>query len=999
MARVKYLVLFLLLVPSLARANGPNYNTSAAACYDFEDAGGLTADTCKSNTLTNIGVSSDATFHPQGLKSGDFEDSQTDSMSCTDAACPDLDIGGPSAQFSVCMWLDPETLNSGQTQALYYHGTEGGGTRSINLRYNSSTNQFQGTIYASNCSTNATVNSTTTLTSGTVASGKFHVCMTYDNVNLKLAVNGIVEATAALTGGICAVNQPLRIGAFDLNGNPAGNYDGQMDEIRPFGSGLSDLQVCDICRCGSDGTVSDRTTDCNSCTGTAGNVNSCSGATATPTITATPTRTVTPTPTITVTPTPTLSATPTVTLTPTPTVTATPVPITYNIDFGNSTGLCSDTNDGLTETTPWCTLPGTRKADNSDWLRTAWGGVTTSNKVASCSKLSIKGGTIHASTSGGRVSVDSTWYSNGTEACPTEIKVKSGWGTGVWTIDGTGMSIAIYEGAIDFTNRIGFKVSGGKILDILGNGVSIYGASTSDIWVHNNEFTNVGGTLNINSAIWQETYTTEGGPDNPTKFTSNTIHDLPVDVGAITVWANVGGSVLIDGNTIYNTSTPNNNTSNIQTGGGSGPARSFYVAVTNNIIHDVASDPIDLGGHGCGTHRIIEGNVVYGTNTGSIKLHGNDFLTCATYATNDAFSIMRKNIFINTNYVDYSHPNTNKIYNNLFDTSGQAIYLDNNDQAGDTIASPVGGRSFGNNNYGTGPGGNTAYGRKEIFNNIIYNPTAPFDFSSTGVQNLQYKSLKSHHNMFVGSFSPGSIGMYWHSQTSATFTFFDVLSTLQASFSPDFPEVGSFESAQSAATLFTNRSARDYTPTAAANSVNAGVAQTKTVGGGTGTVVTVECASMFHDSWGGLLTPDSIKIGSNAIVAISSIDGYANTITIASSQTWTTGQDVYLVCGSQICNDIGPVEFVGTAATPTPTVTPTPTKTATPTVTVTPTPTVTVTATPTPTRTATPTITATPTVTPTATPVAGSQCPVGLTQVGQLCVIVPGSRPTATPHP
>src|SRR5207253_1852951 len=63
----------------------------------------------------------------------------------------------------------------------------------------------------------------------------------------------------------------------------------------------------------------------------------------------------------------------------------------------------ADTNDGISPSTSWQTVPGTRTQDNSAFLRPQWGSITQSNKVKCGDTILLKGGTTHsaANVSGG----------------------------------------------------------------------------------------------------------------------------------------------------------------------------------------------------------------------------------------------------------------------------------------------------------------------------------------------------------------------------------------------------------------------------------------------------------------------------------------------------------------------------------------------------------------------------------------------------------------------
>jgi hypothetical protein len=108
----------------------------------------------------------------------------------------------------------------------------------------------------------------------------------------------------------------------------------------------------------------------------------------------------------------------------------------------------SDANPGTSQTSAWRTLPGTRTASDSGYVTSAWGSITSSNKIRAGDTIYLKAGTSHTSANGGRIVFDSTYYSNGTSASPISVRVSPSWGTGNFTINGTGMSIPTYFGML-----------------------------------------------------------------------------------------------------------------------------------------------------------------------------------------------------------------------------------------------------------------------------------------------------------------------------------------------------------------------------------------------------------------------------------------------------------------------------------------------------------------------------------------------------------------------
>lgn len=111
--------------------------------------------------------------------------------------------------------------------------------------------------------------------------------------------------------------------------------------------------------------------------------------------------------------------------------------------------------------------------------------------------------------------------------------------------------------------------------------------------------------------------------------------------------------------------------------------------------------------------------------------------------------------------------------------------------------------------------------------------------------------------------------------------------------------------------LFTNLATRNITLSASSPALNRGTPLTTTIGGSTGTVITVADSRWFSDGYD-VVPGDTIQIGSQLAV-IESINHSANQITIDRTLTWLHGQGVsypYLSTGP----DLGACEGVGTCS-------------------------------------------------------------------------------------
>lgn len=147
----------------------------------------------------------------------------------------------------------------------------------------------------------------------------------------------------------------------------------------------------------------------------------------------------------------------------------------FYVDFGASGAGCSDANPGTDRNTPWCSVPGTRTANDSGWLKTQWGSGATTITQATGQKLTagdtiwIKGGTTHSSARGGRLVIGfcgtpdcpgggEGFWANGTAAQPIQIRNGAAnptpWGSGAVTWNCSGMAGYSNDGCVSVIDAI-----------------------------------------------------------------------------------------------------------------------------------------------------------------------------------------------------------------------------------------------------------------------------------------------------------------------------------------------------------------------------------------------------------------------------------------------------------------------------------------------------------------------------------------------------------------
>ena len=130
----------------------------------------------------------------------------------------------------------------------------------------------------------------------------------------------------------------------------------------------------------------------------------------------------------------------------------------------------------------------------------------------------------------------------------------------------------------------------------------------------------------------------------------------------------------------------------------------------------------------------------------------------------------------------------------------------------------------------------------------------------------------------------------------------------------------------------------DFRLASNSSAIDEGAHLTKTTSSGTSTTTVPVDDPLFFSDGKGITTGDSVKIGSNSLVTITTVDNTAKTLTVSAPVTFSTNAYVDLsYSGSG--PDIGMVEY-DSNSTPMPTIGPyrTPTPTPTPTLIETPTP-------------------------------------------------------------
>ena len=171
---------------------------------------------------------------------GNFEGGST--RQSVDIGTVDLGLGGFSG-VSVTAWvrwtIDPATGNP--SASIVSNNGNSPDTGQIWLQHNATNSKFQFAVKTTNGR-----NSVESITRPQI-NVWYHLAGVYDGNQLAIYVNGTLEATANLTGGVTPFNSyPFSIGRW---GNSNSNYrafQGNIDEVKIFNGPITPLQINDI---------------------------------------------------------------------------------------------------------------------------------------------------------------------------------------------------------------------------------------------------------------------------------------------------------------------------------------------------------------------------------------------------------------------------------------------------------------------------------------------------------------------------------------------------------------------------------------------------------------------------------------------------------------------------------------------------------------------------------------------------------------------------------
>ncbi|MCX6718372.1 MAG: right-handed parallel beta-helix repeat-containing protein, partial [Candidatus Staskawiczbacteria bacterium] len=233
-------------------------------------------------------------------------------------------------------------------------------------------------------------------------------------------------------------------------------------------------------------------------------------------------------------------------------------------------------------------------------------------------------------------------------------------------IDGEGVSFSIWSSLIRLDNASYLTLSGFKVINSLTTSIQINNGTHDQLL--NLDVSNSGTSYAATGQIVAGSDI--GSPPAFSVISGCKVHDSPG--GGITMWGVAGGYWLIENNEVYN-NAGYANWDGVQVGVGdaTGGIQDNHVIVKNNLIYNNATgggegqDNLDLGAHAINHHFLVEGNDIYGGN-GSFKLNSGNAFEHHYRAGVSSFHIARFNRFTGIGYSCYGFPSPTVIYNNTF---------------------------------------------------------------------------------------------------------------------------------------------------------------------------------------------------------------------------------------------------------------------------------------------------------------------------------------------
>jgi hypothetical protein len=239
-----FIILTILLMSAQCYATDYCEDAYNVGCFLMEDEGDETdRGGNTSNTLTQtsgtIPLSETKVF---GTYSRDFEAGDTEYLAHADGLA--TDINGADATMSICMWVNPESLDGTRYFAGKYLTSNGSRQYALAILSGAA---GKPAFLISHDGTNVT---TVTYTDAMLTGNWYHICGVYNDANIYVYVNGDSVSTN-LTTGIYNGDQEFKIGS----GGAPSYWDGLIDEVGIWSRALSSEEITDIMNNGLNGAA------------------------------------------------------------------------------------------------------------------------------------------------------------------------------------------------------------------------------------------------------------------------------------------------------------------------------------------------------------------------------------------------------------------------------------------------------------------------------------------------------------------------------------------------------------------------------------------------------------------------------------------------------------------------------------------------------------------------------------------------------------------------
>ena len=203
--------------------------------YQLDETSGTTATDASPNANNGTYNASGVTYNVTGAIAKDSDTAVTFDGTAGYMAFPSgVNPAGLTA-FSVELWFNPTSLVASTFHRIISNANTGSSNVGFDSNLNGSTGRMSWNV--GNGSANATVTTIGALSTGTW----YHIVGTYDGSNMRLYLNGTLQQTTPLTGGIGTSASPINIGR-----NPAYSGDyiaASFDEVAVYPATLNQSQV------------------------------------------------------------------------------------------------------------------------------------------------------------------------------------------------------------------------------------------------------------------------------------------------------------------------------------------------------------------------------------------------------------------------------------------------------------------------------------------------------------------------------------------------------------------------------------------------------------------------------------------------------------------------------------------------------------------------------------------------------------------------------------